>query len=46
MSEAVFWRCTPRKLLALWDVHKKVNGLDKMSGNDQPEEVFIDELGW
>ncbi|WP_206704656.1 hypothetical protein [Paenibacillus alvei] len=28
MSEAVFWRCTPRKLFALWEVHKRVNGLD------------------
>ncbi|MEO2212125.1 hypothetical protein ABGV40_14880 [Paenibacillus amylolyticus] len=27
MQEAAFWRCTPRKLFALWKVHKRVNGL-------------------
>lgn len=29
MPEAVFWRCTPRKLFALWKVHKRYHGLDK-----------------
>lgn len=34
MSEAVFWRCTPRKLFSLWAIHRKVNGLDP---TDTPE---------
>ncbi|NGP59883.1 hypothetical protein FLT15_16645 [Paenibacillus thiaminolyticus] len=29
MSEAVFWRCTPRKLFALWEIYQRVNGLDR-----------------
>lgn len=44
MPEAVFWRCTLRKLLALWDIHERVGGLKKQT--ETPEEVFIDQLGW
>lgn len=29
MSEAVFWRCSPAKLLALWKEYKRFNGLDQ-----------------
>lgn len=29
MSEDEFWRCTVRKLFALWDVHVRANGLDQ-----------------
>jgi hypothetical protein len=46
MSEKEFWRCTPRKLFALWNVHKKVNGLDtKTTKKEENKEVFIDQLG-
>ncbi|WP_339273616.1 hypothetical protein MKY59_20990 [Paenibacillus sp. FSL W8-0426] len=29
MSEEEFWRCTARKLFALWEIHVRVNGLDQ-----------------
>ncbi|OAB48456.1 hypothetical protein [Paenibacillus antarcticus] len=29
MQETVFWCCTLRKLISLWAVHKRYNGLDK-----------------
>lgn len=45
MPEAVFWRCTLRKLLALWDIHERVSGLRKQA-EAQAEEVFIDQLRW
>lgn len=45
MSERDFWRCTLRKLLALWKIHERVNGL-KSQEDSQPEEVFIDQLRW
>lgn len=45
MDERSFWRCTPRKLFSLWEVHKKVNGLDKQDPQGA-EEVYIDELRW
>ncbi|MFU1797463.1 hypothetical protein ACM1RC_26595 [Paenibacillus azoreducens] len=45
MSEAVFWRSSPRKLFALWAVHKKYNGLE--TGNDQEvsraTEAWLDQ---
>lgn len=45
MSEAAFWRCTMRKFLALWKIYETRQGLKKQ-GESQPEEVFIDQLGW
>lgn len=43
MDERSFWRCTPRKLMALRDTHFVVNGLK--TKEDQPEpEVFIDQI--
>lgn len=36
--EAVFWRTTPRKIFALWEIHKKVNGLDKEE-QESPEQA-------
>lgn len=33
MDEAALWRCTPKKLFALLEVHQKVNGLS------EPEET-------
>lgn len=36
MSEAVFWRCTPRRLFALWAIHKRVNGWEE---KESPEEA-------
>lgn len=45
MSEREFWRCTLRKLLALWKIHESVHGLKKQD-EAQVEEVFIDQLRW
>lgn len=43
MDERTFWRTPLRKLMALWEVHKEVNGLNK-TGKSEEKEVFIDEL--
>jgi len=39
MTEEQFWRCTPKKLQALFNVYKKVNGIE-----DKEEKGFIDDL--
>ncbi len=44
MSEAVFWRCTPRKLFALWDVHKKYHGLEDGADQDKASTSYIDQF--
>ncbi|MNW55195.1 hypothetical protein D3C74_328430 [compost metagenome] len=44
MSEAVFWRCTPRKLFALWAIHRKVNGLDPTESPEYKRtQAWIDQ---
>ncbi|MNW39617.1 hypothetical protein D3C74_167090 [compost metagenome] len=44
MSEAVFWRCTPRKLFALWAIHKRVNGLEEKESPEQAKaQAWIDQ---
>lgn len=42
MSEEKFWRTTSRKLLMLWDVHCKFNGLGEQE--EEIQEVFIDQI--
>jgi len=43
MSEAVFWRCTPVKLLALWKEYRISNGLDQAEEKlTQQQQAFID----
>jgi hypothetical protein len=37
MSEDEFWKCTPKKLQALFNVYKKVNGTDD-------DKAYIDEI--
>lgn len=46
MDERTFWRTQLRKLLALWEQHKKYHGLDKDASEKDADEVFIDQLGW
>ena len=45
MKEESFWHTTPRILFGLYDVHKKVNGLE---GENESEEQldFIDNLAF
>ncbi len=43
MSEAVFWRCTPQKLFALWDVHKRYHGLTDNEAQ-QPSTSYLDQF--
>jgi hypothetical protein len=45
MDERSFWRCTPRKLIALWDMHKLVNGLETEEEKQQ-KVVPIDQVGF
>jgi hypothetical protein len=42
MSEEEFWKCTPRKLFAIWEVHKKVNGIK----SEKEEMAYIDEISF
>ncbi|WP_327866268.1 hypothetical protein [Aneurinibacillus aneurinilyticus] len=43
MEERTFWRCTPRKLLALLEVHRRVNGGEDRV-KDQVRKGFIDQV--
>ena len=47
-TEEQFWRMTPRKLFALYDMHCKCNGLGKYSeGHKESNGVrkgYIDEI--
>lgn len=44
MSEAVFWSCTPRKLFALWAIHKKVNGWEEKESPEQSAaKAWVDQ---
>ncbi|MNP63422.1 hypothetical protein D3C76_1588180 [compost metagenome] len=44
MSEAVFWRCTPRKLFSLWAIHKRLNGLEEKESPEQAKaQSWIDQ---
>ncbi|WP_432408640.1 hypothetical protein [Wukongibacter sp. M2B1] len=45
MTETEFWRCTPRKLFSLWEIHKEVNQLNK-SNKDNTKEGYIDDVIW
>jgi len=44
MPEQAFWKCTPRKLIALIDVHVKINGGDSKKEKAQPKQGFIDHV--
>lgn len=43
MSEIEFWKCTPRKLMALYDVHKQVKGIETQ---EEEQEVFADQIAF
>lgn len=40
MTENEFWRCTPKKLFALWDIYKETKGIN----NKEENEGFIDDI--
>jgi hypothetical protein len=40
LSEEEFWASTPRKIIALFSVHKKVQGED----SSEEQEAFIDQI--
>lgn len=46
MSEAVFWRTTPKKFFALWEIHKQYNGMgatgEQQADPDMPP-AWIDQ---
>jgi hypothetical protein len=44
MSEEIFWRCTPRKLFSLLDVHVKVNSSDENGGGTHNQKQAIDAV--
>lgn len=47
MSEDEFWRSTPRKVTALWDLHMDFKGISKAGNKDSNEDnkvSFIDEI--
>jgi hypothetical protein len=41
MTEDQFWQCTPKKLQALFEVYKKVNGIDDENGFDYIDNVLL-----
>jgi len=43
MSEVEFWRCTPRKLYALMEVHNDLQG-GSGAGKKKPISGFIDQV--
>lgn len=44
MPEAVFWRCTPVKLLQLWKEYRRFNGLDQATEQQtQANTAYIDQ---
>lgn len=45
MSEAVFWRCTPRRFFTLWTHHKRFNGLEEKETAEQAAaRAWIDQF--
>jgi len=42
MEEEQFWKCTPLKLNTLFSVHKKVEGIESGSENNNSE--YIDNI--
>lgn len=45
MNESTFWACTPNKLFALLEVHKKYHGLDgEHNKPTQPPPGYIDQF--
>ncbi len=44
MSEENFWRSTPRKVNALYKIHRRFNGWDKDEENNDEQIYSIDEV--
>lgn len=43
-SEYWFWNCTPRKLTALWGVHKKYHGIESNGEQEETQVRYIDQI--
>ena len=41
MSEEQFWNSTPKKLQALFQVYKKVNGIEETSDMDTIDDILF-----
>jgi hypothetical protein len=41
MSEDEFWKCTPKKLQALFNVYKRVNGIEVEEEFDYIDNVIF-----
>jgi hypothetical protein len=50
MTEEEFWKCTPRKLFALLEVHDEVNGSAEEHGQNgkitNPQQVLKQFMSW
>ncbi|WP_337039328.1 hypothetical protein [Paenibacillus illinoisensis] len=44
MQETVFWRCTPKRLFALWEIHKRVNGLEEKDAAPNDPSGYINQF--
>lgn len=47
MTESEFWKCTPKKVSALWEIHSRFSGfkMDESAKNEIKEGVsFIDNI--
>lgn len=41
MSEEQFWNSTPKKLQALFNVYKKVNGIEEINQLDTIDNILL-----
>lgn len=41
MTEEQFWKCTPKKLQALFNVYKKVNGIEDTDEFDHIDNIVF-----
>ena len=46
MSEEVFWKCTPRKLFSLIEVHARFNNPDETIPSGDNKQIARDIAGW
>jgi hypothetical protein len=45
MSDKEFWKCTPRRLNALYGKHLEIHGTDEEEVDDQPDAI-MDVKNW
>jgi hypothetical protein len=46
MSDKEFWKCTPRKLTTLLDVHIEMNTSRDEQKDKKEKKVFIDQIAF